>query len=280
MPASVGVCSWSLEPTSVDELADRIIEVGVTSVQLALVPLARGEWSVEETLRTLRDRGIAIRSGMLAFDGEDYSTLETVRETGGVRVDADWEANLELSDRTAALAQEIEVPLVSFHAGFIPHDLSDPVAELMIDRLRQVIDCFHRRNVRLAFETGQESAETLIALLGALGVEPKAAPAARPVGVNFDPANMILYGMGDPIAALKALAPYVVQLHIKDATAATTPGEWGAEVPVGTGEVDWKAFFDEVRTWEHPVDFMIEREAGDQRVVDMRTALEVVRSHR
>ena len=89
--------------------------------------------------------------------------------------------------------------------------------------------------VRLALETGQEDAETLLAVLEELGSDN--------IGVNFDPANMILYAMGDPVESFERLADHVMQVHIKDATKTETPGTWGAEVPVGTGEVDWEGFF-------------------------------------
>jgi sugar phosphate isomerase/epimerase len=57
--------------------------------------------------------------------------------------------------------------------------------------------------------------------------------------INFDPANMILYGSGEPIAALEKLGSYVRSVHCKDATWAARPGqEWGAEVPLGEGAVD------------------------------------------
>jgi L-ribulose-5-phosphate 3-epimerase len=90
------------------------------------------------------------------------------------------------------------------------------------------------------------------------------------VGVNFDPANMMLYGMGDPIEAFRLLLPRVVQVHLKDATATDTPGTWGAEVPVGSGEVDWAAFGDVLRSADRAIDALFEREAGEERVADIR----------
>ena len=95
-------------------------------------------------------------------------------------------------------------------------------------------------------------------------------------GVNFDPANMILYGMGDPVDALRRLAPRVRQVHVKDARAARMPGTWGEEVRVGTGEVDWPAFFGVLRAGAPHVDLMIEREAGEDRVGDILRARELV----
>jgi sugar phosphate isomerase/epimerase len=99
------------------------------------------------------------------------------------------------------------------------------------------------------------------------------------VGVNFDPANMILYAMGDPVDAVKKLAPHIMQIHIKDAVPAERPGEWGSEVPAGTGAVDWEEFFRAVESIPREVDAIIEREAGEARVEDVRTAIELIRQH-
>jgi sugar phosphate isomerase/epimerase len=90
---------------------------------------------------------------------------------------------------------------------------------------------------------------------------------------------MILYDMGDPIEALRALAPRVAQIHVKDALRTRTPGTWGSEVACGTGQVDWEGFFGVLRERSLSCDLIIEREAGDERVDDVRKAAELVRRH-
>ncbi|MFM9081895.1 MAG: sugar phosphate isomerase/epimerase family protein, partial [Opitutaceae bacterium] len=112
------------------------------------------------------------------------------------------------------------------------------------------------------FETGQETAETLAAFLRVLG--------RKDVGVNFDPANMILYDKGEPLAALRTLAPWIRQCHLKDARRTRLPGTWGEEVAVGAGEVDWAAFLGTLESLGFNGDLCIEREAGTQRVADLR----------
>lgn len=271
MTRSIGVCSWSLQPTNPAELAERARATGVTALQLALDPLRSGEWDVDETVATLRDAGLGVCSGMMMTAGEDYSSLEAIARTGGVRLDEHWETNLAAAHANGALAKRLGLDLISFHAGFLPHDPADPERPILLERLRAVIDAFAVYGVRAAFETGQETAATLAQVLDDLDRET--------VGVNFDPANMILYGMGEPIEALATLAPRVLQIHVKDATRSATPGTWGAEVPAGTGEVDWAAFFDLVAARGLDVDLMIEREAGDDRVGDIRTARELVERH-
>jgi sugar phosphate isomerase/epimerase len=94
--------------------------------------------------------------------------------------------------------------------------------------------------------------------------------------VNFDPANMILYSSGDPIDALKLLMRHVKQIHIKDATGSGDPETWGKEVAVGTGDVDWPAFFGVCKERSYEGNFIIEREAGDQRIADINKAQQLL----
>ncbi len=262
----IGVCSWSLQPRTVADLAERVRACGLSRVQLALGPVRSGAMPYAEVRSVLAEAGVKVLSGMMSTHGEDYTSLETIRRTGGLRPDAHWARNLEIARRDADLARAAGIDLVTFHAGFLPHGADDPERERLLDRLRTVADVFARDGVRLGLETGQETAETLLAVLRDL---------ERPsVGVNFDPANMILYGMGDPVAALRRLARHVVQVHVKDAVAARAPGEWGEEVPVGTGQVDWIAFFEVLDRHAPGVDLLIEREAGDDRARDVRRARE------
>ena len=201
---------------------------------------------------------------MFGCVGEDYSTLETIRVTGGIAPDATWEQNWTNIRATAALAQQLGLKLVTFHAGFLPHEEKDPNFAKMLRRLAETADVFQAANIALGLETGQETAPVLVQLLQKLN---------RPnVGVNFDPANMILYDKGNPIAALRVLGPWIRQVHIKDARRTKVPGTWGEEVAAGTGEVDWRAFFATLRELNYTGDFVIEREAGSQRVADIRTA--------
>lgn len=271
MTGRIGVCSWSLRPDSPADLADKVSEVGVGFVQLALDPISHGDWDEGETAGALNNSGVEIVSGMIGFPGEDYSTLESIRQTGGVRPDADWKTNTERVRTNASLAERLGLKLVTMHAGFLPHENDDPESAKMLDRIRAVADVFADHGVAIGLETGQESANTLLEVLGEL---------ERPsVGVNFDPANMVLYSMGDPVEALRSLLDRVVQVHIKDARPTRAPGEWGTEVPVGEGVVDWAAFFKVLRSSGRDLDMLIEREAGDERVGDAVAARELVEEH-
>ncbi len=259
----LAVCSWSLQPVSVADLVEKTLATGVRRLQLALDP-PRENPAAWSDLRGCLDRaGITVVSGMLTTVGEDYSTLETIKRTGGIVPDATWAQNWAHFQAAAALAAQLKLRLVTLHAGFLPHDPADPSYAPLAERLRKVADLFGAQGMSIALETGQETATCLASFLSGLG--------AANVGVNFDPANMILYDKGEPVAALRTLGRWLSQVHLKDATRTRIPGTWGEEVPVGTGEVAWPAFFQTLRELGYAGDLCLEREAGTQRVADLRS---------
>jgi L-ribulose-5-phosphate 3-epimerase len=265
----LAVCSWSLEPESAEGLLDKLTGTGLHRLQIALDPLRenpKGQWAGFADLCARRD--VTNVSGMMGMIGEDYTTLESIRRTGGVVPDATWPGNWRNIQANAELARTLGLKLVTFHAGFLPHEEGDPAFAKLQSRIRQIADLHAEHAVAVGLETGQETADTMAAFLRALD---------RPnVGVNFDPANLILYDKGDPVAAVRKLAPWVRQCHVKDAVRTRVPGTWGQEVPVGAGEVDWKGFFRALDEAGFTGPLCIEREAGSERVADIRKAREYV----
>lgn len=263
----LAVCSWSLQPKTPSELVTHLQAIGISRVQIALDPI-RAEPLWRRFGAVAAENGVTMVSGMFGTVGEDYTTMETIRRTGGVVPDETWDENWRNIQANAKLSAELGIRLVTFHAGFLPHDDKDPGFTKLRDRLRKIADAFAAHKVDLALETGQETADALKHFLQVL---------ERPnVGVNFDPANMILYEKGDPIAALETLSPWLRQCHLKDARRTKQPGAWGDEVAVGTGEGDWRKFFAVLDRVGFKGDLCIEREAGGQRVEDIRAARKFV----
>ncbi|HEX2838521.1 MAG TPA: sugar phosphate isomerase/epimerase family protein [Phycisphaerales bacterium] len=256
---------------------------GLSAVQLALDPireaskLGGGPWGLERTCQILQDAGITVLSGMIGTVGEDYTTLETIRATGGVRPDRHWQQNLHNARVSAAIAEALGLETVTFHAGFVPHSPDEDEFHVMAHRIAELGDVFGERGIAIALETGQEPPDGLLALLECS--TPAMHEELGSPWVNFDPANMVLYGSGDPIAGLATLASCVRQVHVKDATPTQTPGRWGSEVPAGTGVVDWRRFFAILAEQCPDADLVIEREAGTARIEDVRRAVELIRAH-
>lgn len=266
----LAVCSWSLQPAGPQPLIEQLKALGIPRAQIALDPLRTQPEVWGKCPELCAASGVQMISGMIATVGEDYSTLESIRRTGGVVPDATWDQNWKNIQVDADLAKRLGLRLVTFHAGFLPHDENDPAYAKLLQRIRQIADVFAAKGIDLAFETGQETAPTLVAFLKKLD--------RRNVGVNFDPANMILYDQGNPIEALRLLAPWLKQCHIKDANRTRQPGTWGEEVVVGTGQVNWREFFQVLGESRFAGYCSIEREAGNQRAADIRAARQFVES--
>lgn len=265
----LGVCSWSFHPDSPEDLIAQLRQVELSFVQLALIPL----WDDSDWMDAgakLADAGIHIASGMVGTIGEDYSTLETIAKTGGIVPDKHWEKNYIIFEKAAALAEKMQIPSVLFHAGFIPHDKNSSTFTKLTERISKISDLFAKHNVQILLETGQETAQDLLALLNSLNRDN--------LYVNFDPANMILYAKGDPIQAVKLLLPKLGQIHIKDAKHAIKSGTWGKEVAIGEGDVNWEEFFKALKEGNYQGNYIIEREAGDQRIADIKKAISFIQS--
>jgi sugar phosphate isomerase/epimerase len=97
--------------------------------------------------------------------------------------------------------------------------------------------------------------------------------------VNFDPANVLLYDMGDPLRAVEILAPDIRSVHVKDANRPTVKGQWGEEVPLGNGQVNIQAFVLLLKKIGYTGPLCIEREVGSQeeRIADIAHGIKVLR---
>lgn len=259
----LGVCSWSLQPETPAQLIGQMKTIGLGRVQLDLDPFREQPAVWSGAAEMFAQNGITPVSGMFRCLGEDYSTLESIRVTGGVVPDATWEQNWANAQQTVKIAASLGIRFVAFHAGFLPHDPADPAFDKLVGRVRRLGRLFGEQGITLGCETGQETAAVLKAFMENLN-EPA-------VMVNFDPANMILYNNGDPVEALRVVGRWVRGVHVKDATVTPVPGTWGDEVPVGTGQVNWPAFFAALDENDFSGYLCFEREAGDQRVADIRT---------
>ena len=252
MNPNLGICTWSLKNNPF-AVCQTLKEAGLSQLHLELVAL-------ELFRKPIEDNNLTISCTMLAFPQEDYSTLERIRESGGIVPDDCWKINralvLDAIERTAGL----DVKYLSFHAGFIDHN-DTAGYKTFCKRITELADSAQEQGVMILLETGQETAADLRLFLEELNH-----PA---IGVNFDPANMILYGKGDPIEAVKIVGPWIKHVHIKDAIASSDPAEWGEEVPWGTGEVAHTEFFKVLKEIGYEGQFAIEREAGEQRELDI-----------
>jgi sugar phosphate isomerase/epimerase len=255
-PLAIGVCSWSLQVKSIPELVSLLDHLGIDVVQIACGDPHHAAWEEGDRLpEVARSAGFRMTGAMLGFPGEDYTTPQTIQNTGGFGNPAIRAERLErfqwALDRTRAMG----LSDLMLHAGFVPEP-RDPDRKPFLDTLAKVSDWAKGKGVTIAFETGQETADLLRLTLNELK--------CPNLKVNFDPANMLLYDKGDPLRAVEILGPDIRSVHVKDAIRPTVPGNWGEEVPLGQGQVNIRQFVKTLQKVGYRGPLCIEREVGDQ----------------
>jgi len=261
-----GVMFWAGRDPA--ETITEVTSLGFADGQLGIpgdLPLSGAAQAWKQTAAAA---SFTIHTVFAAYNGESYADLAAVQSTVGF---VPQKTRSEREARTYAVtdfARELEAPGIATHIGFVPEDSDDPVYQAVREMVRRIAD--HARPLTFALETGQESASVLLEFLKDVN---------RPnLGINFDPANMILYGTGDPIAALTVLAPHVLSVHAKDGTWPAGQGELGHETPLGKGAVGIPNFLAKLRETGYRKPVFIERESSDvsQRLVDITAARSLI----
>jgi len=232
-------------------------ELGVPTIQLhAPAKETRTAANAEKFLAYLNQLGITLTAVFGGFEGESYADIPTVVETVGIVPPAMRAARVQEMKEIADFAHMLQCDVVALHLGFIPHDKSDPLYGEVVEVTRDILDHCKNNNQNLHLETGQETATGLLEFIG--NVE------RDNLFINFDPANMILYGTGEPIEALRQVGSLVRSVHCKDATWADNPGvEWGAEVPLNDGAVGMEDYLRTLDAIGYTGPLTIEREISE-----------------
>ncbi len=214
LPALQAVKSLGLDTIQVSKLPDRFY-----------TPEGAAEFA-----GMLRGTGIRADSVVAVFAGESYADRDTVVRTVGFRPLHLIKERLEYLRKCVDFARAIGAGIVTFHMGFLPEDPRDDAYIAMLEAVTDIAAYAAKQNVTISLETGQETGEQLAAFLDRITV-------AR-VGVNFDPANLVIYGVDSPSRALKHVVTRVTSVHVKDALLPETPGAMGREVRPGEGRAE------------------------------------------
>jgi len=219
-----------------------------------------------ERLRQALDRyGIEATSLVVGGPGKEvwdfYQGPLTIglvpRETRAARI-----AHIK---RASDFAKQCGIPAVQTHCGFIPENPNDAVYRETVTAMREVAAYCKGNGQNFRYETGQETPITLVRAIQDVGMDNQ--------GVNFDLANLILYGKANPVDAIELLAPYVQGIHAKDGLWPTNPKELGEEVPIGKGKVDFQRIMARLKELNYRGAVTIEREiSGAQQMEDVRAA--------
>ncbi|MDZ7370786.1 MAG: sugar phosphate isomerase/epimerase [candidate division KSB1 bacterium] len=246
--------------------------LGIPTAQI-LAPAAeeRTPEKTAELQKAFADAGLKITVVFCGFPGESYADIPTVKRTVGLAPESTRRERLLEAKQISDFARRLGVDAIGLHIGFIPEDPNDPNYKPLVSAVCELAQYCAGNGQRLHLETGQETAETLLRFI-------KDVDAAN-LAVNFDPANMILYGSGEPLPALRLLGRYVRSVHCKDARWAEKPGrEWGVETPLGEGQVNMAAFIAALDEIGYQGPLTIEREiASEAQAKDIEKGVQLLR---
>ncbi len=229
-------------------------ELGIPTIQLhAPHRSTRTAENADQFIDKLEQLGIHLTAVFGGFEGESYADIPTVSETVGLVPPATRAARLQEMREISDFSRLLGCDVIALHLGFVPHSTTAANYQEIVDVTRQLCDHAARNDQSLHLETGQETADGLLEFIA--NVE------RANLFINFDPANMILYGTGEPIEALRKVGKYVRSIHCKDGTWSDQPGvTWGREVPLGQGQVNMELYLRTLKEIGYTGPLTIERE--------------------
>ncbi|WLD11696.1 sugar phosphate isomerase/epimerase family protein [Planctellipticum variicoloris] len=230
-------------------------DLGIPTVQLhAPHKESRTPEAAQKFLDRCKAAGITVTCVFGGFEGESYADIPTTARTVGLVPEATRAARVQEMKEIADFAKLLGCDTVGLHIGFVPEKTSASYQDLLAVT-RDLLDYVSAGGQKVHLETGQETADHLLEFI---------ADVARPnLFINFDPANMILYGTGDPIEALKKVGRYVGSIHCKDAKWAAEGDRgkgWGREVALGDGDVGMETYLRTLKEIGYTGPLTIERE--------------------
>ncbi|MCL2517691.1 MAG: sugar phosphate isomerase/epimerase [Oscillospiraceae bacterium] len=246
-----------------DEKFKKLKELGFDSCQLVYKPKEYIKQDAE-TIKTAAEKsGIEISAQFCGFyDTETVYDLYYGFLTAGLNIEAYRSQRLNYVREAAAFASWLGITDIIIHGGFIPNNPFSPEYASMLVSIEKLSQQCGNFGLNILFETGAEAPITLLRLIEDIG--------RNNLFINFDPANILMYGYGNPVDALHVYGKYVRNIHGKDGMLPTNPRKLGIEKPAGEGMVDFPAVFKMLKILGYDRYITIEREiTGEQQIKDI-----------
>ena len=253
-----------------EEQIEKVAEMGLPTCQLAAWnPDLFADEVAKRVVDAQRRYNVRVSSLWAGYPGRAVWNFLEGPDTIGFVPPQTRQMRIDSMLKAVEFAKNIGTPSVTTHAGFIPENPADPLYAGTIDTLRQIATACERNGLYFCFETGQETPITLLRAMVDIGT--------GNLGVNLDPANLLMYGKANPIDALDILGPYVKGVHAKDGEYPTNPKELGREKPLGEGRVNFPVFIAKLKSFGFDGPLTIEREiSGPQQIADIKRAIEIL----
>ncbi|MCL4508401.1 MAG: sugar phosphate isomerase/epimerase [Chloroflexi bacterium] len=250
------------------ESVARVREFNLPTCQVNSWNLELCRSDVAERLRSVAESsGVRISSLWAGIPGRRVWDFDEGPSTIGLVPPQNRQRGVDALRRWSDFAAAVGgIPSITTHVGFLPVDPRDGDYVGTIEALKIVVEHCKGNNQEFWFETGQEAPVILLRAIQDIGLDN--------VGINLDPANLLLYGMANPVDALDVFGKYVHGIHAKDGLYPTEGHRLGHEMPLGQGRVDFPRLFTRLKDLGFQGAVTIEREiSGPQQTEDIRKAI-------
>jgi L-ribulose-5-phosphate 3-epimerase len=267
----IGLMFWAGEDAR--ETLKKVDVYGVRAGQLGIPGELPLEGAAERWRDALEEEEFSVVTAVCSYLGEDYTDVPAVQGSVGFVPKPTRKERIARTKAVSNVAAALGIESVACHIGFVPHDSDAALYTEIRDVTREICDYCAENGQAFTLETGQEPARVLLKFMEDVG---------RPnLKINFDPANMILYGTGDPIEALGVLGNFVISVHCKDGDwpPLDQPAALGKERALGEGSVDVPAFISKLKEIGYTGILSIEREEQNEkrRAADIRKAVSLLK---
>ena len=244
-----------------DSAIKKVHDLGVPSAQVGVDVF---DDDIVKALQAALERyGIEATSVVAGGPGPEIYDFYNGPLTLGIIPHKYRSARIARIKRASDFAKKLGIPAVQTHCGFIPENPNDPVYKDAVKAIREVVSYCRNNGQNFRYETGQETPTTMLRAIGDVGLDNQ--------GINFDCANLILYGKANPVDAIELLGPHVQGVHAKDGLYPTDTRNLGKEVPIGQGRVDFPRIIRHLKEINYAGAITIEREiSGPQQMEDIR----------
>lgn len=259
----VGVLIELFEETNVDEKFAELRAMGMESCQLVTWNRSVLNDTVAAQVNAAAEKHkVDITAFWCGWEGPKVWDFYDGQLTLGLVPEAFRFKRLEMLLEGSDFAKKIHVKNLATHVGYMPENPHDPLYAQVIAVLRVLVQRCKENGQNFLFETGQETPVTLKRAIQDIGYDN--------IGINLDPANLIMYGKANPIDALDVFGEMVMGIHGKDGCYPTDGHALGVEVPLGQGRVNYKAFIARLKEIGYKGDITIEREiSGEEQKKDI-----------
>lgn len=259
----IGILIHDQKGVNLREEFEKAKDLGLYSCHLCVWdPSVYTDDHAAELRQAITDTGFAVTALWAGWSGPRESDLAFGPYTVGLVPAAYRHRRLEELRHASDFAQKVGISTIATHVGYLPEDPHHPDYLGTLPALRWLCKYMKEKGQTFLFETGQETPTTLLRTIRAIDLDN--------VGVNFDTANLMMYGKGNALDSLEQLAPYVQEVHIKDGLYPTDSIHRGKEVPVGEGKANIPAILKLLDQIGYRGSLTIEREiSGEQQIRDI-----------